>query len=78
MSKPTSYVRYVRVEIRPAMLRRFDGPTVMQARIEVETELDRYSLDELIPNDDFTRRFDWYIDRAKREIAAQILQPVAE
>lgn len=78
MSKPTSHVRYVRVEIRPAMLRRFDGPTVMQARIEVETELDRYSLDELIPNDDFTRRFDWYIDRAKREIAAQILQPVAE
>ncbi len=78
MSKPISHVRYVRVEVRPAIWRRFDGPTVMEAHIEVETELDQYSLDELIPIDDFTRRFDWYIDRAKREIAAQILKPAAE
>jgi hypothetical protein len=79
MSKPTSpTVRYVRVEIRPAMLRHFEGPVVMKAQIDVQTEYDQYSLDEMIPNDDFTRRFDWYIDRAKREIAAHILKPVAE
>jgi hypothetical protein len=71
-------IRYVRVEIRPAMLCRFDGPTVMEAHIQVETEYDRYALDEMIPNDDFTRRFDWYIERAKEEIAAQILKPATE
>lgn len=77
MSKPTR-VHYARVEIRPALLQRLDGPTIMQAEIQVETEFDQYALNELIPNDDFTRRFDWYIERAKREIAAQILKPAVE
>lgn len=77
MSKPTR-VHYVRVEIRPTLLQRLDGPTIMQAEIQVETEFDQYALNELIPNDDFTRRFDWYIERAKREIAAQILKPAVE
>lgn len=71
-------IRYVRVEVRPALLRRFDGPTFLQARIDVETECDKYSLDEIIPEDDFSRRFDWYIDRAKREIAATILKSATE
>lgn len=71
-------VRYVRVEVRPALMRRFDRPTFLEARIDVETEFDKYSLDEVIPEDDFTRRFDWYVDRAKREIAAQILKSAAE
>jgi hypothetical protein len=79
MSKPTNpIVRYVRVEVRPALLRRFDRPTLLEAQIDVETEYDRYSLSEVIPEDDFTRRFDWYIDRAKREIAGKILKPAAE
>lgn len=73
MSKATSHtIRYVKVEIRPGLLRRFDGPTIMEAHITVETELDRYTLDERIPIDDFTRRFDWYLERAKREITEKI------
>lgn len=77
MSKPTSpTVRYVRVEMRPTLLQRFDGPTLTEAHIDVETEYDKYSIVEVIPNSDFTRRFDWFIDRAKREIAEQVLKPV--
>lgn len=76
MSKQTnSTVRYVRVEVRPHLLHRFDGPTLMEASIDVETEYDKYSLIEVIPESDFTRRFDWYIDRAKREITEKILKP---
>lgn len=77
MSKSTN-VRYVRVEIRPHLLRRFDQPTLMEAQIQVETEFDQYSLVEIIPEDDFTRRFDWYLDRAKREITVRVLKSSTE
>jgi len=70
-------VRYVRVEMRPAYLRRFDEPTILEVEIAVETEYDKYSLLEVIPEDDFTRRFDWFVDRAKREITAQALKSAA-
>lgn len=71
-------VRYVRVEIRPALLRRFDTPTFLEVCVDVETQLDKYSLSEVLPEDDFTRRFDWFVDRAKREITQLALKSAAE
>lgn len=79
MPPPTKpIVRYVTVTVRPSYLRRFDGPTYMSAEIAVQTQYDKYTLDEHIPEDDFTRRFDWLNDRAKREIESQILKPAVE
>lgn len=73
MSKPTNpRVRYVRVEIRPALWARFDGPTIMEAEVEVQTDVDQYNWIERIPMDDFMRRFDGFLERAGREITDKI------
>ena len=71
MPTPTN-VRYVRVEVRPELLSQCDRPTIREVAIEVQTELDVYSLVELLPESDFMSRFDWFITRAKREILDQI------
>lgn len=62
-------LRHIRVEISQQLHHQYGGIVAHEAHMEVETDRDKYSLRELVPEDDFTRRFDWFVDRAKREIA---------
>lgn len=65
-----SSVQHIKIEMFPEYFFRRQGLDLHRVQIKVRTYSDQYEISEVIPDDDFVRRFDWLIDRAKREIAA--------
>lgn len=68
----TNQLRRIQIEISKYRLYRESGPVLQEARISVETDRDQYNLTEVIPESDFGCVFDWFMDRARREIVALV------
>lgn len=65
-------VKHIKIEICPET-RFAGGREVYECRIEAEVwGREKYILREMIPEDDFNSRFEWFIDRAKKEIKSAI------
>lgn len=65
-------IRRVLVELRPETRWLFDGGTQYRIRIQVDAGATQYAQDQYLTTDDFTSRFDWMIDHAKRTIRSVI------
>ena len=62
-------LKRINVEVVPYYTARPNDVTLYECRIIVECFPNgNYQLRELIPSDDFTRRFDYLMDRAKMEV----------
>lgn len=65
-------VRRVSVELIPESRWMFEGGVQYHLRIQVDTSDRQYARNEFLRTDDFTSRFDWMMDHAKRTIRAAI------
>ena len=69
MAKP---IRRIMVELLPESRWMFEGGVHYRVRLQVDAGHTSYVEDKFISPDDFTSRFDWLIDQAKRTIHALI------
>lgn len=60
------------VELRPETRWMFEGGVQYRVRIQVDTGQEQYVQDQYLTTDDFTSRFDWMVDHAKRTIRSLI------
>lgn len=68
----------ITVEINNERFVRHSGTVLTEARIKVNAGADQYELVQVVPDDDFERRFDWFMDRAKKEIVDLIRKSRSE
>jgi hypothetical protein len=67
-------VKVITVRVEPWHTARPNGPTEHECKVDVEFfGAPPYHVVEIIPDDDFTRRFDWMMDRAKRAVVEQVI-----
>jgi len=65
-------LRRILVELQPETRWLFEGGVQYRIRIQVDTSDKQYCQDQYLTTDDFTSRFDWMIDHAKRTIRSLI------
>lgn len=65
-------IRRISVELIPEARYLFEGGIEYRVRIQVDTCDQQYARSEYLRTDDFTSRFDWLMEHAKRTIRALI------